>query len=296
MPTLTVMAITPNSTDTVSDVIKRMGPKRFAEQCTKDLHGAYQQAVGKTFIQQLVSTRKLGIQRKKTPCQRKKEKRAVLRNIRNNLKLQLADKATISLLVENESVSKYSRKRITQAFETPTDNEPSSKKKHSPSFETVTWDKDKVLADAQNWPAGEKINWSWLGREHVAGKNAGQVVKEFCELNGVDVHALEGTTTPQRRIRATKKRLPGGEISSPALPPPSTIIREIQQHSEGGRFLLGEVCAPYTLRKCKVKDGVVQMYEVQVQGRKITLTDIRRKLLQQQERYMRYFRTQQSTT
>ncbi len=80
------------------DVIKRMGPKRFAEQCTKDLDGAYQQAVGKSFTQQLVSTPKLGIQRKKTPCPRKKEKRAVLRNIRNHLNLQLADKATISLL------------------------------------------------------------------------------------------------------------------------------------------------------------------------------------------------------
>ena len=212
-----------------------------------------------------------------------------MRNIRNHLNQQLADKATISLLAENESVSKYSRKRKVQAFQTPPNNErPSKKRKHSPCFDTVIWDKEKVLENARNWPVGQKINWSQFAREHnVGGKNAGQIVKEFCEMNAIDVHALEHTTTPRRRTRATKKRLPGGEISSPALPPPSTIKQEIQQLSEGRRFLLGEACVPYTPRKCNVQDGAVQMYEVQVQGRKITLTDIRQKLLQQHEKYMR---------
>lgn len=181
-------------------------------------------------------------------------------------------------------VSKYSRKRIIQAFQTPTDEQ---KRKHSPRFDTVTWDKERVLQDTRNWPVGQ-INWSKFGREHnVSGKNAGQVVKEFCEMSGIDVHSLEGTATPRRRTRAKKKRLPGGEISAPTLPPLSAITKEIQELSEGGRFLLCEPCVPYTLKRCSTKNGVVQMYEIQVQGRKISLTDVKEKLLHQHEKYMR---------
>lgn len=194
------------------DDIMSIGPKAFTEKCIKDLDSAYKKAVGKTFVQQLVNTPKLGVQ-KKTPYQAKKEKHTALRNIQNHLNQQLADKATISLLAENESVSKYGRERIIQAFQTPTDEQPPPKKrKHSPRFDTVTWDKEKVLQDARNWPVGQKFNWSKFGREdNVSGKNAGQVVKEFCEMSGIDVHSLEGTATPRRRTRAKKKRLPGGE-------------------------------------------------------------------------------------
>lgn len=83
----------------------------------------------------------------------------------------------------------------------------------------------------------------------------------------------------------TKRKLLGGEISSPALPPPSTIKDELKKLMEDGRFLLGEACAPYALRKSKA--GVVEVYNLQIQGRKIALTDIRQKLLEKQKKYMR---------
>ncbi len=96
--------------------------------------------------------------------------------------------------------------------------------------------------------------WGW---RPVPSKNAGQVVKAFCADNGIDVNGL-GSSTPNKRTRVKKRRLQGGEISSPSLLPPSTITTEILQLMEGRRFLLGEACVPY-------------WYEVQVQGRKLPL-------------------------
>ncbi len=88
----------------------------------------------------------------------KADKHKALCNIRNHINHQLADNATMSLLTESDSVRKYCRKRISQSFETPKENgPPPKKKKHSPSFEKVTWDKEKVLTDVQNWPSDKKI-------------------------------------------------------------------------------------------------------------------------------------------
>ncbi len=269
------------------NALKSMGVKRFTEQCTKDLNEAYRQTVGKSFVDQLAKIPQLGVQKRKSATKKKKEKREVLRNIRNHINHQLADNATLTVLTENESIKKYRRKRLAQAFEGhKEDQPPPKKKKHSPSFENVTWDKEKVLNDVRNWPSA-KVNWSQLARDHnVGGKNGGQVVKEFCEASGIEVAAISGST-PHRRNRAAKKRLLGGEISSPALPPPSTIKDELKNLMEGGRFLLGEACAPYTLRKSKTKAGVVEVYDLQVQGRKIALIDLRQKLLERQKKYMR---------
>lgn len=50
---------------------------------------------------------------------------------------------------------------------------------------------------------------------------------------------------------------------------------------------MGEPCTPFTLVKNKVVDGVVEKKTSLVYGRKIPLVDIRIKLLQKQEKFMR---------
>ncbi len=53
-------------------------------------------------------------------------------------------------------------------------------KKHSPTFENATWDKENVLEDLRSLSSGTRINWSKFAREHnVPGKNNGQVVKSL---------------------------------------------------------------------------------------------------------------------
>jgi len=75
---------------------------------------------------------------------------------------------------------------LSQSFETPQQTKERYEKctpkqrKHSPLFDEVSWDKEKVQQDLETWPEGEKINWSKFAREHkISAKNAGQIVKEF---------------------------------------------------------------------------------------------------------------------
>ena len=97
------------------------------------------------------------------------------------------------MLTEDEPIHAYQRKHKQQYFE----NTPSSKhaktKSHSPNFDRVRWDKDKVLADLQQCsPAPPSINWQQFAREHgVPGRNSGQVVKEFAKTSGINTEMLD---------------------------------------------------------------------------------------------------------
>ena len=63
-----------------------------------------------------------------------------------------------------------------------------SVKSHSPNFDNVTWDKDKLLQDLHSLPAAPPpLNWQQFAREHgIPGNNAGQVAKDFARKSGVN--------------------------------------------------------------------------------------------------------------
>ena len=100
------------------------------------------------------------------------------REVVSNVNDSFAEKATITLLVEGESKRKYHRKRLAQSFTTPDENTPCPKraKKHSPNFENVPWDTERLETTLRKWPNGKPIVWSLVAREHdIKGGNAGQV-------------------------------------------------------------------------------------------------------------------------
>ena len=49
------------------------------------------------------------------------------------------------------------------------------------------------------------------------------------------------------RQRASKRKLPGGEISVPTNPPVSTIKLQWQEMIQSGELSLGVPCAPFQL-------------------------------------------------
>ena len=199
-----------------------------------------------------------------------------------------AENATITLLVEGESKRKYHRKRLAQSFATPEENpQPKRQKKHSPNFENVPWDTQKLESTLRNWPPGTPINWSAVAREHdIQGGNAGQVAKEFAEEREINIpHHL----TPKRKptTRSQKKKLPGCGVSIPANPPVASVDKQIRSMIASGRFTLGEECAPYKLVKYVLQNGKVATQEVLIQARKVPLRDIRERLLKKQLKYMK---------
>ena len=142
------------------------------------------------------------------------------RECRNHISKQQPSDA-ISVLAEGQSLQCYKRMRLSQPFETPQQKReraqitPVQQPKHSPKFENVQWDTDKLLDRLHNWPSEQKINWTEIGREfNIPGKNKGQVVKEFAREHGVGVCQLDHRPH-NKRLRARKLRMPGGDISVP---------------------------------------------------------------------------------
>lgn len=114
------------------------------------------------------------------------------------------------------SALKKSSKRKAICFESSTT--PKRRKLHIPKLTNVTWNKDTLLSELQNWPHNTRINWSEVARRHeIPGRNGGQVAKEFATMNGIDVFALDGRPD-NIRVRAQKRKMPGQEISIPTLP------------------------------------------------------------------------------
>ncbi|ORU94424.1 MAG: hypothetical protein A6F71_09280 [Cycloclasticus sp. symbiont of Poecilosclerida sp. M] len=120
-----------------------------------------------SFADALLITKSLGLERKKTKMEKKKEKREVEKAITKKVNEHFAEKAAIPLLVEGESKRKYHRKRLAQSFCSPGDEQPAQKRKktHSPNFEHVTWDTSQLEVTLHNWAMGTLINWTNVARE-----------------------------------------------------------------------------------------------------------------------------------
>ena len=143
-----------------------------------------------------MSCGKAGIQ-KKTRAKSKKQLRNVYRNCRDQENQALKRATAITVPTEDESIRAYQRKQMRQYFEpTPPAKQPKSVKSHSPDFDNVIWDKDKLLQDLQSQPpAPPPLNWQQFAREHgIHGNNAGQVAKDFVRNSGVDTVRFDGKT------------------------------------------------------------------------------------------------------
>lgn len=196
-----------------------------------------------------------------------------------------AEKAAITLLTEGESKRKYHRKRLAQSFCSPEEPQSKRKKTHSPNFERVSRDTEKLRTTLLNWPTETLINWSEVGQEHgIPGENAGQVAREFAEANDIS-----HITTPKRRPtkRPCKKKLPGFGVSISSNPPVRRIEAEIKSMISSGRFTLGEECAPYRITKYIPVNGKLTPQDTFVQARKVPLTQLRQRSLNKQLKYMR---------
>ena len=266
-----------------------MKEKSFIEVAVQSLNEVCQKEFHHNFIDSLLSCQP-GIELQKTKSEKKAERRKIMKQCRDACNKELEITTPVTLLRENDSLSGYARKRLSQYFEKPPSAKRRRQQSHAPSFANVTWDKQKVLDDLSiAVTEKKKIIWTKFASEHgVQGKNCGQVVKEFATLNGIDTEALDARKQPPR-IRSMKKRLPGKEISIPMPPTPSLIKDTWRKTVESGEIHLGEPCSLQKLPKYSITDGNVEMVEVSVEGRKIGMHDIRQRLLKQQIQYMHLF-------
>ena len=148
---------------------------------------------------------------------------------------------------------------------------------------TQTWDTEQVLPDAREWPADEATNWSKFARDHgVPGKNGGKVVKEFLRKAGVDVLSMEKRAQPRAKKRRSLEKF-GCGVSFPAHKRAAGIKEDIAEAIANGEVNLGEECCGTPIANYTLENGKLARKEVEVQGRKISMLDLRRSLLRQHE-------------
>ena len=226
------------------------------------------------------------LQKKPTAAEKRKEKRKLLRKVRDKENQALQDTSFTTIYAENESLSAYSRKRKAMCLETQTTPQPKKKRSHIPNLSSVTWDKDAVLAEVEAWPEDTMVNWSKIARDHgIVTKNGGQIVKELARENGMDVGAMDGRPE-EVRVRSQRRRLPGCDISAPCLPSVSKIRAQRDTLVKSGEIQLGQPCVPFTLTRWVVRNGEVEQQAIEVSGRKISLLSLREKLLNSHEEFM----------
>ena len=171
------------------DAMQRLGLKKFTTGVLAELNRVYDMEASTSFTDALVKTKSSGLEKKKSQKDKKAERVKVQKQLIKAVNNHFAENAAISMLTECESKRKYHRKRMAQSFHSPQEQPPAKKSKsHSPNFDNVCWDKEKLLETITNWPVGTTINWSQVAKEHgVPGKNAGQVVKEFTATQGINM-------------------------------------------------------------------------------------------------------------
>ena len=111
---------------------------------------------------------------------------------------------------------------------------------------------------------------------------------EYARKNGIDVYSLDNRAESTKQ-RASKRKLPGSEISVQFPPTVSPLKKQkvLLVLVESGEISLGVPCSPYVVSRSIIKEGKVYQEKIQVEGRKIPLTDLRQKTLKQQEEFMK---------
>lgn len=270
------------------DELSKIGRKEGTVQVLKQVNTAFTEVFNSTLTESMLKYGKQNLQRKLSKQESKKKTRQIYKQFRDKENEALQPSTAVAVLTECESVRSYKRKRKQLYFEST----PPAKrrtKSHSPNFSNVTWDKDKVLHDLQQFPpAPPSINWSAFAKEHgVAGSNAGQVVKQFAITSGINTSKLDGRQNLSTRSRVSKQRLLGGEISVPTTPTDKMLKEEWRKMVQSGKISLGQPCIPYKMVKFNTKEGSVERLELNITGRKFPLMELRQQLLAKHEQYMR---------
>ena len=211
--------------DSVSTAINESDMPTATTNVLNELQPLFQERFGSSFTEALTMVPGSTLQQKLSDVDKRRAKRSIQRECKEQVESHYKQTDTLTVLAEGMSMQSYKRLRLAQSFESPEAkraraNKPQLQKKHSPSFDETTWDKENVLEDLCSYSADTPINWSKFAREHnVPGKNAGQVVKEFAELSGIDTFQLD-QREPGTRMRARKLKFTGQKVSVYQLTPP----------------------------------------------------------------------------
>lgn len=88
-------------------------------------------------------------------------------------------------------------------------------------------------------------------------------------------------------VRRAKKKCHGGEIGVPVDVTVQKLKEILGQKIMNGEYTIGELVVPKKFKKMVLKNGNIENETFTVESRKISLTSIRRRMVEKHEKYMR---------
>ena len=248
-------------------------------------------ATGMALSKVLALTPNSGIAERKNRAQQKDERRKRMRNVKEKVELEFHKHDSNLALQKRLSFRKYNKIRLTESFEsveqatkrTKSKNQKITSKIHGSTKENLRLDDDTILAETREWSEDEVVNWTELANRYgVTGGNRGQIVKEYLTNRGVPAAQIKQWNL----VRRAKLKLPGGEIGFPTHLTISAQKTELQIKIESGDILIGDILPPVQFIKYSIDRNTMSIVETQItiQGRKVPLYDIRKKVLKYHEK------------
>lgn len=140
--------------------------REITQGVLREINHSYKDTYGQSFSESLVKFcgRSEGLERRKTPAEKKKAVRNLQRKFRDSTNQEYASTAALSFLSSNESLRDYQCKCLAQSFELSSATKRS--KSHVPSSSNRSCDTGSIVKEVQDRPEGKKMNWSEVARNH----------------------------------------------------------------------------------------------------------------------------------
>ena len=167
---------------------------------------------------------------------------------------------TIRCYGNRQSLESRRRERLAMSYESAHDahekNAAEGKTQKNPigNLEKMTWDKEGLQKEVENYESGTFINWSELARRYkitnTAGelaKNGGQIAQECLKAEGVDLSwfVKEAARSDGKPIiRKRLKKGAGVEISIPLPETNEKLKQKLKTQVISGEYNTGELVVP----------------------------------------------------
>ena len=240
-------------------------------------------------------TPKSKLVKKPTSSQRLKQKRNILREIKQSIQNEMDENGDTLVLRNRISWSAFDKIRKQEGLEMPKDRKQSNdnceqtpvpkRKKHGFNAENIPIDTTKLLEEAQSWGPNSRINWTELGAKYgLTIANRGQVIKEF--LSQHNIPAARTQQRPNRVPRRSKKKLPGGQVSFPMHQPVHKQKQKVANKVTSGEIQIGRGVVQTSYSSYAIDPSTLSISETtkQTSAREIPIIHIRQKLLEKHEK------------
>ena len=263
-------------------------PEALGSKVLKELTNISQQIFSKTGQEVLAETPRSKLICKPTAKVLKQKKKQTEKEIKNAIVKDKEELACDLVLQNRISWNTYDKIRKTEGMTTP--KRPATtlvqcrKRKYRNLSGTLQIDKDRLLHEARLWPDDKDINWSKLARDYgLNSPNGGQIIKEFLEKNNIPTASIY--QRPSRAKRRCIKKVGAEGVSFPMYPTVKHGRQKLLERINKGEIAIGKEVVPSSYQNFAVNSHThnIQENTVHISARKVSLLNIRKKLLQKHE-------------